>query len=167
MYRDNVHCLRCPFRFPRVWSQKTISRATVSDHYCLHAVPALSVKYVVGLERKNRIYCVCAYFEGYTALKYDKSNPSKDAQEKSENCPKYKLCKMTRPDPHCLSGVPRLKKRSTPNSKAINFFFFRFPKTLMLKSYSGGILRKNYFCVLQWGYFHPAMHFQEVFSRYL
>ena len=53
MYRDNVHCLRCPFRFPRVWSQKTISRATVSDHYCLHAVPALSVKHVVGLERKN------------------------------------------------------------------------------------------------------------------
>ena len=62
MYRDNVHCLRCPFRFPRVWSQKTISRATVSDHYCLHAVPALSVKYVVGLERKKRIYCVCARF---------------------------------------------------------------------------------------------------------
>ena len=60
MYRDNVHCLRCPFRFPRVWSQKTISRATVSDHYCIHAVPALSVKYVVGLERKKRIYCVCA-----------------------------------------------------------------------------------------------------------
>ena len=59
MYRDNVHCLRCPFRFPRVWSQKTISRATVSDHYCLHAVPALSVKHVVGLEKK-RIYCLCS-----------------------------------------------------------------------------------------------------------
>ena len=35
------------------------------------------------------------------------------------------------------------------------------------KYYNWGILRKNYFCVLQWGYFHPAMHFQEVFGRYL
>ena len=35
------------------------------------------------------------------------------------------------------------------------------------KYYNWRILRKNYFCVLQWGYFHPAMHFQEVFSRYL
>ena len=35
------------------------------------------------------------------------------------------------------------------------------------KYYNWGILRKNYFCVLQWGYFHPAIHFQRVFGRYL
>ena len=41
---------------------------------------------------------------------------------------------------------PGSKKRSIPNSKGINFFCFRFPKTLMLKSLSGGILRKYHFC---------------------
>ena len=35
------------------------------------------------------------------------------------------------------------------------------------KYFNWGILRKIYFCLLQWGYFHPAMHFQEVFGRYL
>merc|ERR1712001_767994 len=35
------------------------------------------------------------------------------------------------------------------------------------KYFNWGILRKKYFCVLQWGYFHPAMHFQEVFGRYI
>ena len=42
-----------------------------------------------------------------------------------------------------------------------------FPKRLIFKSSGWGFLRNNFFSVFQWAYFHPPVHFLEVFGRYL
>ena len=61
----------------------------------------------------------------------------------------------------------QVKKRSTSNSIFCHSFGVLFPKRLIFKSSGWIFLRKFNFSVFQWAYFHPPVHFQEVFGRYL
>ena len=63
---------------------------------------------------------------------------------------------------------PRFKPRVCPGEKPIAPLIFIISRGFLIVAISLGLFwRTNSFCVFQCGYFHPPMHFQEVFGRYL